>query len=113
MHVHLRQHLHALQQNPLSALVLVALLVWLLEGMGAGIAELMSSFDRPASATAENFVCTAWFTSLWYWCQCNTKLLIMHCMHDLLQLYSTDSLRPNITMQCRYAVCVSDNDVYV
>ena len=44
MHVHLRQHLHALQQNPLSALALYALLVWLSEGMGV---RIMSSFDRP------------------------------------------------------------------
>ncbi len=72
MHVHLRQHLHALQRNPLSALALYVLLVWLSGGMGVGIAELMSSFDRPASATAAAFVCTAWLTRLWYWCQCNT-----------------------------------------
>ncbi len=57
MHVHLRQHLHALQQNTLSALALYILLVWVSEGMDVGIVELMSIFDR--------------FARLRYWCQRN------------------------------------------
>lgn len=85
MHVHLRQHLHALQRNTLSALMLYILLVLRCEGIGVGIGGLMSSFDRPAS-TAATMICTAWFARLCEWCQCNTdaaRLLMMLCTHDL------------------------------
>jgi len=56
---YMRQHFHALQQNPLSALAIYTLLVWLLESVGVAVVELVSNFDRPASRTAATFDCAA------------------------------------------------------
>ncbi len=111
MHVHLRQHLHALQHNPLSVLATCALLVWLSESMGVDIAGLTNSFDRPASAAAANFDCAAWFARLWYWCQCNTKLLILHCMHDCSRTAGTCCIHNN-AVQIR-STCLLTDHVYM
>jgi hypothetical protein len=66
------------------------------------------------SATAANFVCTAWLARLV--CPCTTdaaRLLMMHCMHDLLQPDSTDWLHPNKECSADALYMSVTDDVYV